>query len=357
MWLLESLLPRIASLLPLLVTLAVVALGLWLVDGLVRRTALYAGSGGRFTRQVVILLGITVGVVAVVIALPVADETRGQLLGLLGLVLTAIIALASTTFVSNAMAGFMLRSVGNFRIGDFVRIAEHFGRVTERGLFHTEIQTEDRDLMTLPNLYLVSNPMTVVRSSGTILSCAVSLSYDNPHRRVEALLLEAGAAAALEDCFVQILEIGDFSVGYRVAGFLADVGHLLTARSRLRAAVLDTLHHAGVEILSPDWMAQRPAAPERPVIPPRESATGEPETERTLEHLVFDKAAEAATLERLRGERVALADEIESLEARLADTEADSDERTRLRRELALKRARLAAVEADLEAEFSSDSG
>jgi small conductance mechanosensitive channel len=34
---------------------------------------------------------------------------RGELLGLFGLVLTAVVALSSTTFVSNAMAGLMLR--------------------------------------------------------------------------------------------------------------------------------------------------------------------------------------------------------------------------------------------------------
>ena len=61
----------------------------------------------------------------------------------------------------------------NFRPGDFVRVGERLGRVTERGLFHTEIQTEDRDLTTLPNLYLVTNPVTVVRASGTIVSTTV----------------------------------------------------------------------------------------------------------------------------------------------------------------------------------------
>jgi len=37
-------------------------------------------------------------------------------------------------------------------------VGDYFGRVTERGLFHVEIQTEDRDLATLPNMFLVSQP-------------------------------------------------------------------------------------------------------------------------------------------------------------------------------------------------------
>ena len=51
--------------------------------------------------------------------------------------------------------------------GDFISAGDQFGRVTERGLFHTEIQTETRDLTTVPNLFLVTHPVTTVRSSGT----------------------------------------------------------------------------------------------------------------------------------------------------------------------------------------------
>jgi small conductance mechanosensitive channel len=58
-------------------------------------------------------------IVATVLVLPVADGTRNRLLSLLGLVLTAMIALSSTSFVSNAMAGLMLRILGNFRPGGF----------------------------------------------------------------------------------------------------------------------------------------------------------------------------------------------------------------------------------------------
>ena len=50
---------------------------------------------------------------------------------------------AGKQFIGNVMAGLMLRAVRNFRTGDFVRVEKHFGRVTERGLLHTEIQTED----------------------------------------------------------------------------------------------------------------------------------------------------------------------------------------------------------------------
>ena len=61
-------------------------------------------------------------------------------------------------------AGFMLRSIRNFHPGDFIVVDGHRGRVSELGLLRTEIQTERRTLTTFPNLYLVSNPVTVVRT-------------------------------------------------------------------------------------------------------------------------------------------------------------------------------------------------
>ena len=204
------------------------------------------------------LLGITmVGIVLVVLSAPLEIELRGQLLSLLGLAFTAVIALSSQTFVANMMAGLMLRSVRSFKSGDFVRVGESFGRVTERGLFHTEIQTEDRDLVTLPNLYLVTNPVKVVRASGTVISATLSLGYDVPQDQVRDLLEGAAGDIGLTDVYVHLEVLGDFSVTYKVAGFLQDVERVITTRSRLRSAALDALHEAGVEIVSPTFMNQR----------------------------------------------------------------------------------------------------
>ena len=177
----------------------------------------------RFRNQM-LMLGLTaIAGLAILLVLPISSDTRGQLLSFFGILITASIALSSTTFLGNALAGFMLRVVKNFRVGDFIRAGEHFGRVSERGLLHMEIQTEDRELTTIPNLFLVSNPVTTLRSSGTVISATVTLGYDLPRRKVRETLLDAAKKAGLSDTFVQILELGDFSVEYRVAGILKEV--------------------------------------------------------------------------------------------------------------------------------------
>lgn len=298
---------------PLLLALALVASGLWLMRRLLlgkRR-----GAEENLPRQLT-MFGLTlVGLVIIVVSAPLPSNLRGDILSLLGLVFTAVIALSSTTFVANAMGGLMLRIVRSFRPGDFIRIGEDFGRVTERGLFHTEIQTEDRDLLTLPNLYVVTNPVKVVRSSGTVVSVSLSLGYDVPRKRIEEQLIRAAEAAGLADAFVHIKELGDFSVTYMVAGFLAETERLLTTRSQLRAQALDALHGAGIEIVSPAFMNQRQLDPLAKVIPARDlPASGDEagEAEPTAEKVVFDKAVQASDLEALR-------DELADIDKRLAE--------------------------------------
>lgn len=193
-----------------------------------------------------------------------------------------------------------------------------FGRVTERGVFHTEIQTEERDLTTLPNLFLVSHPFTVTRSSGTMVSATVSLGYDISHQIIDTLLVEAALEAKLTDPFVHILDLGDYSVTYRVSGFLSEVKQLLSARSKLRAKMLTILHDAGVEIVSPIVMNQRQLKHSDRVLPPQSTRlpdSEDPDLKKNPESLIFDKADAMAQIEALNEQRDAIREEIAGLAA------------------------------------------
>lgn len=317
---LEGIYQSLAQFVPMLVTIAIIVLVLWFANWLLlRRAGLTTES--RLPGQVIMLLLTATALIALVLALPVGDSTRGDLLGLLGLVLTGVIALSSTTLVSNVMAGLMLRSVKSFRNGDFIRTGEHFGRVTERGLFHTEIQSEDRDLITLPNLFLASNPVTVIRSSGTIISCEMSLGYDVPHHQLEPLLKDAAVSAGLQEPFVQILTLGDFAITYRISGYYPEVKHLLTTRSRLRREVLDKLHSADIEIVSPTFMNQRQFNNgEKFIASPKIHDSVEAKNVAP-ESLIFDKADRAEKVRNLKDEYRVLTEQIKTLKEQLEGQE------------------------------------
>ena len=289
-------------------------------------------------RQLLHVAIVVVAVVAVVLVLPIESELKGALIGVIGITLAAIIGLSATSMVGNVLAGLMLRSVRNFKPGDFLSVEGHFGRVTYRRLMETEIQTEDRDLTTLPNQFLVTHPVKVIRASGTVVSTTVSIGYDVHRLTLEPLFKEAAVLAGLTDAFVQVYDLGDHSVTYRVAGFLDEVRQLLTVRSALRAAIFDRLSAAGIEIASPMLVGRRPIRSDEPLIaaaPPRRWTS--PSTDPA--ERIFDKAEAAATV----AERDRIRQLLDELEAERAECD-DDDDLARLDLEIATTRARLAEL-------------
>jgi small conductance mechanosensitive channel len=255
----------------------------------------------RWIRQLTLSCIVLMFLILILLSLPISETMKGQFLNLLGIALMATITLSSTTFVSNTMAGFMLKAIDGIKPGDFLKVGDHTGRVSEQGLLHTEIQTEDRDLTTLPNLFLVTSPVTVVRSSGTIISATISLGYDVPRAKIEALLILAGEKARLVEPFVQILDLGDFSVTYRVAGFLSDVRYLISFRSKLRGFMLDVLHENNIEIVSPNFMNQRILPVDKPFIPKSTLKKATTKTnQKSPEDIIFDKADVAESKEKIK---------------------------------------------------------
>ena len=298
---------------PALACIAITAAALWSV-----RRAFPNQHDTRLPRQLGHLIVLVFANVMLVLALPLENATQGQLLSLFGIVLTAVIALSSTTFVANAMAGLMLRAVAGFREGDFIRVGDNFGRVAEKGLLHTRVQTEDRDLVTLPNLYVMNNPVKVVLATGTLVSATLTLGYDVHHSRISEHLKAAAEETGLKEPFVHITELGDFTASYRVVGLLEDVSTLVSTRSELRGRALDHLHEAGIEVVSPSFMNQRQMGAGQQVIPRRFGTRAQIASEQASdvnpEDLMFDKAALAGRLADLRDQRAELAEEIKTLQ-------------------------------------------
>jgi small-conductance mechanosensitive channel len=285
--------------------------------------------GFRFRIQLFMLIISFLGLVAILLALPLSEGTKGQLLGLIGILLSGVIALSATTFVGNIMAGLMMRAMRNIRPGDFIRVGEHFGRVSELELFHVELQTESRDLTTLPNLFMATKPVKVIRSSGTLVTTELSLGYEIPHRKVISLLKQAALEADLKEPFVHVVDLGNFAITYRVLGLLTDVKNLLTTHSRLKRKILNQLHEAGIEIVSPNFMNQRQLSPDQPIIPEVEPGETEVEAAANIEAIAFDKADKAESIEKLRKRHQDLKESLTELQERAGVTE-DKEEQAAL---------------------------
>lgn len=313
---------------PVAITLSLVSIFLWCVHWLMLGRNRQLRSEGRVPRQIAMIGLILAGLIVVIISLPIEEGLRNQIIGLIGIILSGLIAFSSTNIIGNLMAGVLLRITKPFGIGDFVRVGNHFGRVSERGLFDTEIQSENRELIALPNSYLADNPVTTVHHSGAIVSATLSLGYDVHHKKVSPLLIDAAERSGLSDAFVHIIELNDYSVSYRISGFLSEIKGLITARSNLLKEVLDTLHEKNIEIMSPSFMNQRPQSPDSTTIPEKYWVRPS-QTAVEAEEIVFDKAEKAQQR----------STEIKSLHQQLAELEnelknAEDERKTEIKEEI-----------------------
>lgn len=304
--------------------IVVLSIGFILYQGLQKAFSLSDKKRSNLVlqKQITNILFILLLIIIFVIALPIKDSIKNQIISLIGIVLSASIALSSATFLGNIMAGIWLRSVRNFKTGDFIEVKDMFGRVSGRGLLHTELQSIDRDLITLPNLFLATNPVTVMHSDGTIISTQLSLGYDVDHTVIEPLLLNAAEDAELDKPFVYIDSLGDYSVVYKVHGLAKDLKTTLSSRSALNRCVLDALHKAGIEIVSPTFMNQRQVN-EQTFIPKERNNQVRKQADKP-EDVIFDKADKAGKLDEMKKQHQELIERME--QAKEAIKNADNAE-------------------------------
>lgn len=319
--------------LPLLLVSGAAAMFLGLGHRLLLARRKDLGSEARLPRQLLLLVLTVLVLIVLIIVAPLPESTRNQILALLGLVLSGVVALSAAPFVTNFMAAVMLRVTRPFVVGDFIHIGGMYGKVSQRGLFDTEIQTENRELIAIPNATFITQPVTVVRSSGVIISTTISLGYDLGCSQVEPLMLKAAANAGLQDPYVHIIELQDSAVNYKVFGLLVDVETALTARSELNRQLLSTLHTAGLEIVSPSIARHITQSPDVPIIPIEKSTPRKGKTQDNsvkAEEIVFDKARD---IERLRQERASLKEKISALQE---DKASDKSVKESLQQSLAV---------------------
>ena len=258
-------------------------------------------NGNIVKRSIATFLAL-IGGLAFILALPINHTLKGQILSFLGIIISAGIALSSTTVLGNLIAGFMNNSMNRFHNGDLISIGDFQGRVTRKSAFHTEMQLEDSNFVTIPNLYMASNPVKLTRKSNTVIATSVSLGYDVPRTRIEDALKSAALETGLKDPYVYITSLGDYSVVYKIHGFLADSSKFFSTSSLLNGNVMDTLHENNIEIASPSFMNQR-RVDDRKFIPPSQSEPAETEDtagETAPEDLVFDEAIKSEEEENKR---------------------------------------------------------
>lgn len=182
----------------------------------------------------------------------------------LSVLIGLMISLGATSVVGQAAAGLILTYTRTLRPGEFVRIGDYEGTVTELGMFTTRIRTGLGEVLTLPNSMITGtvtkNYSRTVKGPGYVVDTVVTIGYDTPWRQVEAMLLEAArrTPGVLEDPPAQVFQtaLSDFYPEYRL------VAQAIPSQPRPRAVLLSMLHaniqdvfnEYGVQIMSPHYL-------------------------------------------------------------------------------------------------------
>ncbi|HCM6699230.1 TPA: mechanosensitive ion channel family protein [Klebsiella pneumoniae] len=188
-----------------------------------------------------------------------------------GLMLT----LGSTGVMTHAMSGLVLIYSRALRKGDWIRLADNEGQVSEIGVLATKILTRENYIVTVPNAVVVGGKIINLSAEsadgGVNLTTSVTIGYDTPWRQVHALLeLAARRTCGVDQQIAPVvrkLGLLDWYTSYELQVRLLPTTKLPDGRNALHSSIIDVFNEFGVQIMSPNFVMQPKAA----VVVPQEA--------------------------------------------------------------------------------------
>lgn len=183
----------------------------------------------------------------------------------IGIFIGVLFSLGSTSAVANVVAGVILIYTRGFRIGDWVRIGDNMGEVTQQTMLATHLKTIKNEEIILPNSVIlggfVTNYSMLAQKDKLILYTSVTIGYDQPWRKIHELLIEAALKTKnilqTPAPFVLQNALDDSFVTYEINAYTDKPLLMVFTYSDLRANIQDVFFAAGVEIMSPTFHAVR----------------------------------------------------------------------------------------------------
>ena len=213
------------------------------------------------------IVRIIVFVFALVIAYPYIPGSSSDAFKGISLFLGVLLSLGSTSVISNIIAGYTMTYRRAFRIGDRVRIGETIGDVLDSRLLVTHIRSLKNEMVIIPNSTILNSEIInystlAKKKEGIILHTSVGIGYEVPWRQVEAMLIEAASRTRglLQQPapFVLQTALTDFSITYELNAHTRDAANMAGLYSDLNRSIQDVFNEYGVQIMTPNYVADTP---------------------------------------------------------------------------------------------------
>jgi len=220
------------------------------------------------------LLSVVIWLFALTVAYPYLPGADSDAFKGISVFFGLMVTLGSAGIMNHAMSGLVLIYSRALRPGDLVQIGEVEGMVSELNALSTKLVTRQDYEVTLPNAVVVGgkvvNLTRLAGEKGVALLTKVTIGYDTPWRQVHAMLeLAARRCTRLnqdEAPLVRQLHLQDWYVEYELQVRMKASELPAVVKTELHGHIQDVFNEFGVQIMSPNFIAQ----PEQAVLVARE---------------------------------------------------------------------------------------
>lgn len=255
----EQLLTQFVAWLPSLLAALLILFFFWLwfrfTHGALTRVLRRAGLEVAFVGMLVSVYRFTILAVGVIMAASQLGINIGAALAGLG-VLGLTIGFAAKDSLSNVMAGFLIFWDKPFHVGEWVTLADHYGKVAEITMRTTRVQTRDNKWVIIPNATVIDQIMINHSAHGeTRLQIPVGIGYADDIARARHIILDVCAQADYilkkPAPAVVLNDLGTSTLDLLVFAWIADAANEKPHFFSLLEAVKLALDKAGIEMPFP----------------------------------------------------------------------------------------------------------
>jgi len=224
----------------------------------------------RATRRLVIVL---IWIFAITVAYPYIPGSSTDAFKGVSVFVGLMVSLGSAGLINQVMSGLVVVYSRALQIGEYVRVGEDLGIVTEIGMLSTKILTRKREEITIPNAVMVGtktvNYSRHAGDDGGGVGTTVTIGYDAPWRLVHEMLIHAAeqTTGVRKNPPPRVWQksLSDFYVEYELVVSLTEPHERVPILSELHMHIQDAFNEHGVQIMSPHFETQ----PREKVFVPR----------------------------------------------------------------------------------------
>ena len=199
---------------------------------------------------------------ALAMAYPYLPGSNTEAFKGLSVLIGIMVSIGGSGVVGQAASGLIMIYSHVLREGEYVKIDDIEGLVSNVGIFSTKVRTSNGEEVNIPNSLIGSsktiNSSRLAEGNGLVVHTTVTIGYNTPWRQVHAMLLRAAEKTnglrTEPQPFISQTALSDFYVEYRLSAQIERADMRRITLTALHANIQDEFNEFGVQIMSPHYV-------------------------------------------------------------------------------------------------------